>query len=212
MNSITECSLLSQQQHLYNQLLTKSSCSNLTCTSENCYWLNYTTNVPVLLTSIIIELRYCCSHIIAVVFVLHHPVLSDGCPCTMWISNILSRPVADLVYLGDHISSCSSDPSVDQLAVQLVTPHQLSTFTSAPQLLDLKSLQFNICCAMPSDVYNPLWLCSIPLQLICCFAAQACLVWVLAVVSDLINLLQAWCHCEIHLWLHCLKKASDNTA
>jgi len=75
--------------------------------------------------SIIIGLRYCCIHVIAIVFVLHHPALSDGCPCTVWISNILSRPVTDLVCMDDHISSFSSDPSVDQLVVQLVAPHRL---------------------------------------------------------------------------------------
>ena len=64
---------------------------------------------------VIIGVRYCCIHVIAIVFVLHHPALSDGCPCTVWISNILFRPVADLVHLGDHISSCSYNPSVDQL-------------------------------------------------------------------------------------------------
>ena len=32
----------------------------------------------------------------AIVFALHHQALSDGYPHTVWISNILSRPVADL--------------------------------------------------------------------------------------------------------------------
>jgi len=32
-------------------LLTKSSHSNLTHTSKNCYWLKHTTNFPVLITT-----------------------------------------------------------------------------------------------------------------------------------------------------------------
>ena len=57
-----------------------------------------------------------------------------------------SKPVADLIH---HISSCSYDPSVDQLDVQLVAPHQLST--SVPQLLWAEIVAVNISCALPSD-------------------------------------------------------------
>jgi len=60
--------------------------------------------------------------------------------------------VADLIQLRDQISSCNSNPSIDWLAVQLVS-HQLSI--SVPQLLGPELLQFSISCAMPSDVYNP---------------------------------------------------------
>jgi len=36
-----------------------------------------------------------------------------------------SRPVADLIHLGDHISSYSSDPFVDRLAVLLLAGFSL---------------------------------------------------------------------------------------
>jgi len=65
---------------------------------------------------------------------------------------------ADLIH---HISSCHSDSSVHQLAVQLVTPHRLST--SVPQLPGPEITAVNISCALPSDLYYyPFCLCSIP--------------------------------------------------
>ena len=85
--------------------------------------------------SVNIELRYCYIHILEIVFVLHHPALSDGCP------------VADLIQLGDQISSCNSNPFIDWPAVQLVVSHQLSI--SVPQLLgpEITAAQHQVCYA-----------------------------------------------------------------
>jgi len=74
------------------------------------------------------------------------------------VGGVVRGPVADLIH---HISSCSSGPSVDQLAVQLIAPHRLST--SVPQLLGPEIAAVNINnCASSSDLYYPFHLCSIP--------------------------------------------------
>ena len=116
--------------------------------------------------------------------------ISDGCPCTVWISNILSRPVADLVHLGDHISSCSSNPSV-QISQLFSQSLLASTCTFVPQLLGpnhCSSTSVMLCLLMykiPSDsVYYTFAVASFNL-LFCC---SSCLGWVLAVVSERVSL------------------------
>jgi len=61
-------------------------------------------NIPVLITIQKIPLH---SHISNCLCIISHCPYG-GCPHTVWISNILSKAVADLIHLGDHISSYSS--------------------------------------------------------------------------------------------------------
>ena len=109
------------QQHLQSQLLQKAAAVPIyqqeLLQSKTHHIIVYYINVPVLQKH---DYRAKIYTATCNCLVLHRPALSDGCRHTVWISSILSRPVADLIHLGDHISSCSSDPFADQLAVQLV--------------------------------------------------------------------------------------------
>ena len=111
--------------------------------------------------------------------VLHRPALSDGCRHTVWISSILSRPVADLIHLGDHISSCSSNHFANQLAVQLVLAFHFCSSASEPQM---SAVQRQLCYAFWCLLI--LWYTLTVASFNLLFYSSSCLGWVLAGIGS----------------------------
>ena len=121
-------------------------------------------------------------HIIAIVFVLHHPALSDGCPCTVWISNIpypwLTWSTLVIIFHPEALI-----PSVDQLASCSASHSSLAFhFCASASEPQMSAVQRQLCYAFWCLLI--LWYTLTVASFNLLFYSSSCLGWVLAGIGS----------------------------